>query len=294
MPHKTIDPKTISVPEVHGLLLGSVAPRPIAFASTIDSDGNVNLSPFSFFNVFSANPPILIFSPARRGRDNTTKHTLDNVHQIKEVAISIVNFNMVQQMSLASSEYARGVNEFNKGGLKEAQSEIIRPPFVAEAPVSFECIVNDVVALGDQGGAGNLVICEVQRIHIDESILDESNKIDPQKLDSIARMGGNWYCRAHGESLFEVPKPLSKPGIGVDALPDFMINSEALTGNDLGLLGGLDSLPAVSDLEAFKTSFVEMGDSIPSRTSLIQIGRLYLEQGDLNSAYCAFANALDG
>jgi flavin reductase (DIM6/NTAB) family NADH-FMN oxidoreductase RutF len=243
---KTIDPKSLSVPELHGILLGSIAPRPIAFASTIDNEGNVNLSPFSFFNVFSANPPILIFSPARRVRGNTTKHTLNNVHEVKETCISIVNYNMVQQVSLSSTEYDKGVNEFIKAGFTEEPSEIIKPPRVKESPVSFECIVKEIQPLGDEGGAGNLVICEVVLIHIDETILDENGKIDPFKVDSVARMGGNWYCRANGDSIFEVVKPLQQKGIGIDQLPIAIKSSNILTGNDLALLANVEELPTLA------------------------------------------------
>lgn len=292
MPKKTVDPKSISTAELHGILLSTVVPRPIAFASTINESGEVNLSPFSFFNVFSANPPVLIFSPSRRGRDNTTKHTYDNVLKIPEVAISIVNYSMVQQMSLTSSDYPQGVNEFIKAGFTEASSEIIKPPYVSEAPASFECRVNDIISLGDQGGAGNLVICEVVRIHLDEAIFNEDGKIDPQNLDAVARMGGNWYCRAQGDAIFEVPKPLSTPGIGIDQLPKNIKHSNQLSGNELGILGGLPSLPDDQDIGNFKSGFEELGDSLPPKNSLLQIGKLYLEQGDVTSAYCAFAIAL--
>ncbi len=238
----TIDPKEIPVAKLHHYLLGSVGPRPIAFASTVDTDGNDNLAPFSFFNVFSANPPILIFSPARRVRDNTTKHTLENVLQNKEVVINIVNYDMVQQMSLSSTEYAAGVNEFEKAGFTEVASSLIAPSRVGESPVQFECKVNEIIELGNEGGAGNLIICEVVKLHIDESILDDDGKIDPMKLDAVARMGGNWYNRSK-EGMFEVPKPLSTLGIGVDALPIEIRQSRILTGNDLGMLANVEALP---------------------------------------------------
>ncbi len=238
----SILPQDISTAKLHGYLLGSIAPRPIAFASTIDEDGNVNLSPFSFFNVFSANPPILIFSPARRVRDNTTKHTLENVLQNKEVVINIVSYDMVQQMSLSSTEYAKGINEFEKAGFTEVASSLVAPPRVGESPVQFECEVNEIIELGTEGGAGNLIICEVIKLHIDESILDDDGKINPVKLDTVARMGGNWYNRAK-EGMFEVPKPLSTLGIGVDALPKGVRQSNILTGNDLGMLANVETLP---------------------------------------------------
>jgi flavin reductase (DIM6/NTAB) family NADH-FMN oxidoreductase RutF len=212
----------------------------------VDKDGKVNLSPYSFFNVFSANPPVMIFSPARRVRDNTTKHTLENVLETKEVVINIVSFEMVQQMSLSSTEYPKGVNEFVKAGFTEIPSENIKPPRVKEAPVQFECKVNDVISLGEHGGAGNLVICEVVKLHLDESILDEHGRIDPRKIDTVARMGGNWYSRARA-GLFEVEKPISTLGIGVDSLPEAIRFSKVLTGNDLGMLANVEQLPEGMD-----------------------------------------------
>jgi Conserved protein/domain typically associated with flavoprotein oxygenases, DIM6/NTAB family len=243
----SINPLDISTGKLHGYLLGAVSPRPICFASTIDSNGNVNLSPFSFFNVFSANPPIMVFSPARRVRDNTTKHTLENVLETKEVVINIVSYDMVQQMSLASTEYAKGINEFIKAGFTEIASDVVTPPRVAESPVQFECKVLNVVALGESGGAGNLVICQVVKLHIDEAIFDADGHIDPLKIDTVARMGGNWYSRAK-EGLFEVPKPLSTLGIGVDSLPEVIKYSPVLTGNDLGILANVETLPAAAKL----------------------------------------------
>lgn len=248
---KTFIPSELPTPRVQNLLQAAVGPRPIAFASTIQSNGEVNLSPFSFFNVFSANPPVLIFSPARRVRDNTTKHTLENVLQVPEVVINVVNYAMVQQVSLSSTEYPEGVNEFEKAGFTMLDSESIRPPRVKEAPVQFECRVNQVIALGDQGGAGNLVLCEVLRIHVHESILDTQGSIDQHKIDLVARLGGNWYCRASGDALFEVEKPLTTLGIGVDQIPDAIRLSPVLTGNHLGQLGNVEALPDRESLEAF-------------------------------------------
>ena len=239
---KTIDPKAVSTAALHGYMLGAVTQRPIAFASTIDPAGNVNLSPFSFFNVFSANPPIMIFSPARRGRDNTTKHTYENVLQVKQVVINIVNYDIVQQMSLSSTEYGKGVNEFEKAGLTPLASQTIKPPRVAESPVQFECRVNEVISLGTEGGAGNLVICEVLKMHINEAVLDPDGKIDPVKLDAVSRMGGNWNGRAK-QGIFEVPKPLSRLGIGFDQLPEAIRTSKLLTGNDLAKLANVEVLP---------------------------------------------------
>lgn len=250
----SITPQELSIPKLHGYLLGSVSPRPIALASTVDAKGNVNLSPFSFFNVFSANPPILIFSPARRVKGNTTKHSLENSLSTKEVVINMVSYDMVQQMSLSSTEYEQGVNEFVKAGFTEVVSDLVKPPRVAESPVQFECKVNEVISLGTEGGAGNLIIAEVVKLHINESILDSEGNIDPIKIDTVARMGGNWYNRAK-EGIFEVQKPIKNMGIGVDALPDSIRNSKILTGNDLGILGNVEKLPTEEEVR----EFIKMG-----------------------------------
>jgi flavin reductase (DIM6/NTAB) family NADH-FMN oxidoreductase RutF len=247
----TVDPKEIPVPKLHHYLLGAIGPRPIAFASTVDKDGNRNLSPFSFFNVFSANPPILIFSPARSGRTGETKNTFDNVKETKEVVINVVNYDIVQQMSLSSSPYAKDVDEFVKSGLTPIASETIKPFRVKESPVQFECKVNEIVELGQNGGAGNLVICEVLRIHINENVLDETGMIDQHKIDLVSRMGGNWYCRANDDSMFEIQKPITTIGIGVDAIPDNIRNSAILSGNDLGLLGSVEAIPSESEILAY-------------------------------------------
>ena len=244
-----IDPKNTPTPQVHQYLLGAIAPRPIAFASTISKSGQVNLSPYSFFNCFSANPPILIFSAARRVRGNTTKHTLHNAKETGEVVINVVNYPIVEQMSLSSTEYDAGVNEFVKSGLTEVPSELVAPPRVKESPVSFECKVKDVIALGAEGGAGNLIICEVVLMHINESILDEERQIDPYKMDHVARMGGNWYSRIIDEALFEIPKPVRTRGIGVDSLPESVRNSTVLTGNNLGRLGNQEALPSEEEVQ---------------------------------------------
>jgi flavin reductase (DIM6/NTAB) family NADH-FMN oxidoreductase RutF len=241
----TIDPKEISAPKLQGYLQGAIAPRPIAFASTIDGSGHVNLSPFSFFNMFSTKPPILVFSPSRRVRDNTTKHTLENVKEVPEVVISIVSYAMVEQASLASCEYPKGVNEFVKAGFTELSSVRIKPPRVAESPASFECKVNQVISLGDEGGAGNLIICEILLAHFKNEILDEQGHVDPQRLDAVARMGGDFYCRAHGDNIFAVPKPNTKLGIGFDLLPETVRNSKIFSGNDLGRLANIEKLPEV-------------------------------------------------
>jgi len=282
----SFDPKDLSTGRLHGYLLGAVTPRPIAFASTIDKKGKVNLSPFSFFNVFSANPPILIFSPARRGRDNTTKHTYENVLEVKEVVINIVNYAMVQQMSLSSTEYPKGVNEFIKAGLTPVPSEKVKPPRVAESPVQFECIVKDVVQLGKEGGAGNLVICEVVKLHIDETILDENQIIDQHKIDTVARMGGNWYSRANA-GMFEVPKPLTTLGIGVDKIPLHIKSSSVLTGNDLGMLGNIEVIPTEDEVNQFVSKNIKVR-SILSSSDTNEIHKLaqnYLQNGDIPSAW---------
>ena len=241
-----IDPKEVSLGKLHNTLLGSVGPRPIAFASTIDKDGNRNLSPFSFFNVFSANPPIAIFSPAKSGRTNTQKDTYNNVKEVPECVINIVNYPIVQQMSLSSTAYGPEVDEFVKAGLTAIPSEMVRPFRVKESPVQMECIVKEVVELGNEGGSGNLVICEIKLIHIDDTILNEEGTIDQHKIDLVGRMGGDYYVRASGDALFEVPKPIRQKGIGVDALPDAIKNSSILTGNDLGMLGNVEELPPFS------------------------------------------------
>ncbi|SIQ90806.1 flavin reductase family protein [Maribacter ulvicola] len=244
----SIDPNSISQQELHGYLLSAVAPRPICFASTIDKEGNVNLSPFSYFNLFSVNPPMMVFSPSRRGRDNTTKHTLENVLEVKETVINIVNFDMVEQMSLSSTEYGDGVNEFVKAGFTQVPSDKVQPPKVGEAPVAFECVVDQVIALGDGPGAGNLVLAKVVQIHVKKAFLDAEGKLDTPKLDLVARMGGNWYCRASGNALFEIPKPIRTLGIGVDMLPEAVQNSMVLTGNNLGRLGNLEQLPTKEEI----------------------------------------------
>jgi flavin reductase (DIM6/NTAB) family NADH-FMN oxidoreductase RutF len=254
----SIDPKEIPVPKLHHYLLGAVGPRPIAFASTIDKDGNRNLAPFSFFNVFSANPPIMVFSPARSGRTNTNKNTFDNVKEEPEVVINIVNYSIVEQMSLASSPFDSDVDEFVKSGLTPIASDTIKPFRVKESPVQFECKVNEVVELGKEGGAGNLVICEVTKIHINEDVLDEKGAIDQHKIDLVSRMGGNWYCRANSDSMFEIKKPIMTVGIGLDAIPEDIRSSSVLSGNDLGKLGGIEVLPNETDVNDHK--LIELSD----------------------------------
>ena len=249
----TINPKEVPQSQLHAYLLGAVGPRPIAFASTIDKDGNSNLAPFSFYNVFSSNPPIAIFSPNRGGKTGTTKHTHDNVKEVPEVVLNIVNYDMVQQMSLASSAYPKGVDEFVKAGFTKLPSQMIRPFRVAEAPVTMECKVNQVIELGTQGGAGNLIVCEVLLIHIKEEILNEKGVIDQRKIDLVARMGGNWYSRAK-DGLFELEKPVTTLGIGVDQIPPAIKNSKVLSANNLGQLGNAEHLPTPEEIAEFKTS----------------------------------------
>ncbi len=248
----TIDPKQIPISELHSYLLGAVAPRPIAFASTIDKSGDINLSPFSFFNVFSARPPVMIFSPARRGRDNTEKHTYQNVVEHPEVVINVVSYSIAEQMSLSSTEYDKGINEFTKSGLTPVESKRVKPPRVKESPVSFECEVMEVRPLGTHGGAGNLVICEVLLMHINDTVLT-NNKIDQNKIDLVGRMGGNWYARASGKDIFEITKPLVTKGIGVDQIPLHIRNSPVLTGNNLGQLGNVGQMPTDEEVEQFSS-----------------------------------------
>ncbi|HEX7846981.1 MAG TPA: flavin reductase family protein [Chitinophagaceae bacterium] len=222
-----------------------VAPRPICFASTIDKEGKVNLSPFSFFNLFSSDPPVVIFSPSRRVRDNTTKHTLENVKEVPEVVINIVTYDMVQQVSLASCEYPKGTNEFIKAGFTEQAATLVKPPMVKESKVKMECKVLEIKPLGTSGGAGNLVICEVLRMHIDDSLLDSNNKLDQRKINHVARLGGDWYCVVNEQNLFQVEKPNTQLGIGVDVLPANVKNSKILTGNELGQLANVHDMPVV-------------------------------------------------
>ena len=287
-----IDPNETEVAKFHGVLLGTVAPRPIAFASTIDKEGNVNLSPFSFFNAFSAKPPILVFSPARRVRNNTQKHTLENAFEVPEVCINIVSYDMAEQMSLSSTEYDRAINEFQKSGLTEVPSEKIKPPRVKESPASFECKVLEVKALGKDGGAGNLIICEVLLAHISDEILTEEKRIDPRKLDAIGRLGGNWYVRANGDALFEIAKPLSKLGIGVDQIPQNIRLSNILSGNDLGKLGNVEAVPDENDVIAFRENesiSKVLNENYNDREKLSDelhlLAKKFLEEGKVKEAW---------
>lgn len=240
---KSINLKDLNNLQLQTLLQTAIAPRPIALASTVDKNGNINLSPFSFFNIFSSNPPVVVFSPARRVRDNTTKHTLENLLEVPEVVIGNVNFDMVQQVSLASTEYENGVNEFVKAGLTMKPADLVKPPLIVESPVNMECKVLEIKSLGKEGGAGNLVICEVLKLHVNEIYLDENGILDQTKLNLVSRLGGNWYGKTSKETLFEVPKPLVTKGIGYDELPQNIKNSKVFTGNDLGMLANIEKLP---------------------------------------------------
>lgn len=283
---KSIEPKELSPAQLQGYLQSAVAPRPIAFASTISASGMPNLSPFSFFNVFSSNPPILVFSPARRVRNNTVKHTLINCEATKQVVINVVNYDIVQQMSLSSTEYADGVNEFLKSGLTMLPSDIVKPYRVAESPVQFECKVNEIIALGEEGGAGNLIICEVVKIHIREEILDENGFIDQYKIDLVSRLGGNWYSRSN-QGLFEVEKPLATLGVGVDMIPDFIKHSAVFNGNDLGKLGNVEALPTEEEITIFvKQNFEVKGVlSADDEVKKHQLAKQYLEKNEVLTAW---------
>lgn len=290
---KSFDLNSLDGKTAHAHLLGAIGPRPIALASTMNANGEANLSPFSYFNVFSSNPPILIFSPARRVRNNTTKDSLHNAEAIREVVINVVSHDIVEQVSLASTEYATGVNEFTKSGLSPISSDIVKPFRVKESPVQFECKVNEIVSLGENGGAGNLIICEVLRMHIEESILDHNGRIDPDKIDLVGRMGGNWYCRASGSSLFEVEKPLASIGIGVDQIPKRIRESVILTGNDLGKLGNVEKLPSDEELEVYcqgssvQNIFNNSTDGLEVREQLHQLAQDLLAEGQVEEAWKA-------
>jgi len=250
----TLNTSDISPVQLQNYLNAAIGPRPICFASTIDAEGNINLSPFSYFNVFSVNPPICVFSPSRRVRDNTTKHSLENLKEIPECVINIVNYDMVQQASLSSVEYAKGINEFIKSGLTMLPSQLVKPPRVAESPVQFECVVNDIISLGNTPGAGNLILAEIKVMHINESVLDNEGKIDQLKMDHVARLGGDWYCRVTPDNLFKVAKPNKNIGIGVDAIPFAIRNSKILTGNNLGQLGNMEALPKDIEIDTYAQS----------------------------------------
>lgn len=293
-----IDPRNISQPELHSYLLGVIAPRPIAWASTIDNDGNVNLAPYSFFNVFSSNPAMLILSPALP-RNGQLKHTLTNVQETGELVINIVNYPVVEQMSLSSTAYPKGVNEFVKAGLTEETSQLVAPPRVNESIASFECKLKEVIKLGDEPGAGNLILCEVILGHISDQILDQNGKPDPFKADLVGRMGGDWYARAQGDAIFKLPKPNRNLGIGVDNIPDVIRNSSVLTGNNLGRLGNVEKLPESSAVEAFgatddivemKSRFINDPDSFIDH--LHEHAQEYLAAGDVDKAWLTLLQKL--
>ena len=282
----SIDPKEVPTAKLHGYLQSAVGPRPIAFASTIDKNGIPNLSPFSFFNVFSANPPILIFSPSRRVRDNTIKHTLINAEMTREVVINVVNYAIVQQASLSSTEYGEGVNEFYKAGLTMVPSDIVKPYRVKESPVQFECRVNEIISLGTEGGAGNLILCEVLKLHIDEDVLDANGVIDQHKIDLVSRLGGNWYSRSN-MGLFEVEKPLTTLGIGVDAIPDFVKQCGVFDGNDLGKLGNTETLPDAEEINIFvKENFtIKAVLSADDEDKKYRLAKEYLDNNEVHAAW---------
>ncbi|HMN33779.1 MAG TPA: flavin reductase family protein [Chitinophagaceae bacterium] len=269
-----IIPHELKTSLFHSYLLGSVSPRPICFASTIDKNGFPNLSPFSFFNTFGSKPPIMIFSPARRVRDNTIKHTLENILDTKEVVINVVNYPMVQQASLSSCEYPKEVNEFIKSGFTPIESEIVKPFRVKESPAQFECKVLDIIHTGTEGGAGNLIICEVLLMHLNDDVLDAEGQIDPHKIDLVARMGKDYYCRASGDAVFEVPKPNSKLGMGFDALPEVVKHSQVLSGNHLGQLANFTEIPAKDE------QFI-----VDSSKDLFQLAKDFLDKNDADSAW---------
>jgi len=296
-----IKPGEIKTALFHSYLLASIAPRPIAFASTVDKNGVRNLAPFSFFNAFGSKPPILVFSPARRVRDNTIKHTLENIQETGEVVINAVNFDMVQQMSLASTEYPKGIDEFIKSGLTPIASELVKPFRVKESPVQMECKVLEVKPMGTEGGAANLIICEVLLLHINEGILNSENKIDPHKIDLVARMGDNFYCRASGSSIFEVTKPLTEQGIGVDQIPERIRLSKILTGNNLGQLGNCKTLPSKKEVDdfAFRIYVKELRDRYGKspevfENKLHELAQALLAKGEVNEAWITllYSNSL--
>ena len=286
---KTIDPNNLSTGEIHKILLSSVTPRPIALASTVDSNGNVNLSPFSYFNVFSAAPPVLIFSPANRVTDNSKKDTLANVNETKEVVINLVDKNIVEPTSLSSVYYEKGVDEFIKSGLTKISSTKVSPPRVLESPISFECKVNDITSLGSGGGAGNLIICEIIMIHVNNELLDPHGDIDPLKLELVARMGGNYYLDIKPENLFEIKKPVGVNAIGVDNLPNHVSKANILSKNDLARLGNIEIIPESKDVNEFIKSnrlerIISLEDEKEKIISIHKKVKEFLGQDDLVSA----------
>lgn len=258
----TLSMDQLTAQEAQQYLQAAIVPRPICFASTQDAQGNVNLSPFSFFNLFSIQPPICVFSPSRRVRDNTTKHTLDNLYEVPECVINLVNFAMVQQMSLSSCEYPKGVNEFIKAGFTPIPSETVAPPRVAESPIQLECSVQQIIPLGNKGGAGNLVVAEIKRMHISESVLNAQQKIDPVLLDLVARLGEDGYARITASNIFRVEKPNTKLGIGIDQLPEYIAQHPELSGNEKAQLANVHALPAFFQQHAVRNLTAEQIQSI--------------------------------
>jgi flavin reductase (DIM6/NTAB) family NADH-FMN oxidoreductase RutF len=287
----SIDLSKIGVPKAHHYLLSAVGPRPICFASTIDEKGRSNLAPFSFFNVFSSNPPIAVFSPSRSGRTGQNKDTFNNVQKVKQVVINLVNYKMVEQMSLASSPYPPETDEFVKSGLTPLKSELIKPFRVKEAPVQMECEVIEIKELGQSGGAGNLVICKILKMHISKELLNNEKMIDQEKIDLVARMGGDWYCRTDSNSMFEIKKPISTKGIGFDEMPNEVLNSTILSGNDLGKLGGIEALPDETDVNEFRLIelselFLEFEDNAKAlEIALHKKAKYFLSKNQLKAAW---------
>lgn len=280
----TLSPSELNVPQLHQYLLGAIGPRPICFASTIDAQGNHNVAPFSFFNVFSAKPPIAIFSPNLSGRTGQAKDTHLNIKEVPECVINIVNYNMVQQMSLASSPFPKGVSEFEKAGFTPIASDLVKPMRVKESPVQLECKVFELKEIGNC----NLVMCEIIKIHIDESVLNEQNMIDQQKIDLVARMGGNWYCRAHGDALFEIEKPITTIGIGFDHIPNSIKSSTVLTGNNLGQLGNIEVLPTEEDIVNYhKTLTTSFASDIEKHL----FAKTLLEANKVKDAWCVLLHS---
>jgi len=276
----SFDPYDYPIRQRHQYLIGAVGPRPIAWASTVDKAGNVNLAPYSFFNCFSSNPPLLIFSSNRRGRDNTTKDTLANIEETKEVVINVVNYPLVYQMNICSTEYATGINEFEKAGVTMVDSEVVTPPRVQESPIQFECVVNDIIYTGKEGGAANLFICEVKKMHINEAVLDEEKQIDPQKLKLVARMGKSYYAKAFDESVFEIHNPVDALNLGFDKLPKHIIQSEFLTGNEIAQFAMETSFPTETEMDEISNSFLDMGDGERHQTV-----KSWLERGNVREAF---------
>jgi len=287
----SLNPKDLPIPKLHHYLLGAVVPRPICFASTVDENGNSNLAPFSFFNVFSSNPPIAVFSPSRSGRTGKHKDTFNNIQKVREVVINMVNFKMAEQMSLASSPYSPEVDEFIKSGFTKLKSDLVQPYRLKESPVQLECKVIEIKELGQKGGAGNLIICEILKIHICYNVLDANQMIDQQKIDLVARMGGNWYSKTNKNSMFEITKPISTIGIGFDQMPKEVLNSKILTGNDLGKLAGVEFLPDETSVNDFKLIelgeiFLELEDDAEKlELKLQQIAQEFLLNNDLEAAW---------